>query len=181
MALPLRPQRGRPFWPTARSGLRRNRKPLADAAASGLEQAGPPVHRTGRAFKEGRCEMQYVSRYRSPLGAMLLAADDAGLTGAWFEGQKYFARGLDRAGKAGDLPVFSAAREWLDRYFSGRDPGRKNSGPATPWRRKKREGPPPFRPGQGPGRSTSAPRTKLPSGRRRPPPEAWRPEESGIG
>lgn len=67
--------------------------------------------------------MQYVSRYRSPLGAILLAADDAGLTGAWFEGQKYFARGLDRADKAGDLPVFSSAREWLDRYFSGRDPG----------------------------------------------------------
>ena len=50
--------------------------------------------------------MQYVSRYRSPLGAMLLAADDAGLTGAWFEGQKYFARGLDRAGKAGTFPFF---------------------------------------------------------------------------
>ncbi len=35
--------------------------------------------------------MQYISHYRSPLGGMLLAADEQGLTGLWFEGQKYFA------------------------------------------------------------------------------------------
>ena len=39
--------------------------------------------------------MQYVSHYSSPLGAILLAADDIGLTGLWFEGQKYFALHLD--------------------------------------------------------------------------------------
>ncbi len=30
--------------------------------------------------------MQYTSRYRSPIGDILLAADDVGLTGLWFEG-----------------------------------------------------------------------------------------------
>ena len=30
----------------------------------------------------------------SPLGNVLLAADETGLTGLWFEGQKYFAQGL---------------------------------------------------------------------------------------
>ena len=40
--------------------------------------------------------MQYISHYRSPLGDILLAADEIGLTGLWFEGQKYFARCLDK-------------------------------------------------------------------------------------
>ena len=33
--------------------------------------------------------MQYTSKYKSPLGNILLAADEKGLTGLWFEGQKY--------------------------------------------------------------------------------------------
>ena len=37
--------------------------------------------------------MQYISHYSSPLGKILLAADHSGLTGLWFEGQKYFALG----------------------------------------------------------------------------------------
>ena len=32
--------------------------------------------------------------YASPLGGILLAADDIGLTGLWFDGQKYFAGSL---------------------------------------------------------------------------------------
>ena len=40
--------------------------------------------------------MQYISHYSSPLGSILLAADGIGLTGLWFEGQKYFACCLDR-------------------------------------------------------------------------------------
>ena len=39
--------------------------------------------------------MQYISYYQSPLGKILLAADQTGITGAWFENQKYYARGLD--------------------------------------------------------------------------------------
>ena len=34
--------------------------------------------------------MIYRTYYLSPLGKMLLAADDIWLVGAWFEGQKYF-------------------------------------------------------------------------------------------
>ena len=40
--------------------------------------------------------MQYISHYRSPIGNILLAADEIGLTGLWFEGQKYFALYLDK-------------------------------------------------------------------------------------
>ena len=40
--------------------------------------------------------MQYISHYQSPMGEILLAADEIGLTGLWFEGQKYFALYLNR-------------------------------------------------------------------------------------
>ena len=33
--------------------------------------------------------MQYISHYSSPLGRILLAADKEGITGLWFENQKY--------------------------------------------------------------------------------------------
>ena len=38
--------------------------------------------------------MIYTCKYKSPLGEILLAADEIGLTGLWFEGQKYFANTL---------------------------------------------------------------------------------------
>ena len=67
--------------------------------------------------------------YESPLGKMLLAADDTALTGAWFYGQRYFACGLEGAeknagtGAPADSPVLLAARCWLDAYFAGERPG----------------------------------------------------------
>ena len=66
--------------------------------------------------------------YEFPLGKMLLAADDGGLMGAWFYGQRYFARGLEgaekneRRGVPFDSPVLLAARRWLDAYFAGERP-----------------------------------------------------------
>ena len=39
--------------------------------------------------------MQYTSYYPSPLGRLFLSVKEDGLTGAWFEGQKYFARNLN--------------------------------------------------------------------------------------
>ena len=66
--------------------------------------------------------MQYVSHYTSPLGEILLAAEDASLTGLWFEGQKYFALYLDREHEERELPVFERAKRWLDLYFSGKEP-----------------------------------------------------------
>ena len=37
--------------------------------------------------------MIYKTHYDSPLGGMLLSADEKGLTGVLFDGQKYYARG----------------------------------------------------------------------------------------
>lgn len=66
--------------------------------------------------------MPYVQHYVSPLGDILLAADDEGLTGLWFEGQKYEAANLEERTEEKDLPVFCEARRWLDLYFSGKEP-----------------------------------------------------------
>lgn len=66
--------------------------------------------------------MQYTTHYESPLGRMLLAAEEEGLTGAWFEGQKYFAAGLDGEREEKGTPVLQEAKRWLDVYFSGRKP-----------------------------------------------------------
>lgn len=66
--------------------------------------------------------MQYTSTYESPLGNILLAADEIGLTGLWFEGQKYFALCLDREHEEKELPVLKQTKKWLDIYFSGREP-----------------------------------------------------------
>ena len=65
--------------------------------------------------------MHYINRYHSPLGTILLAADDTGLTGLWFEDQKYFAQGLDKETEEKEFSVFQTARRWLDVYFSGKE------------------------------------------------------------
>lgn len=67
--------------------------------------------------------MRYTGAYRSPLGELLLACDGESLTGLWFEGAKYFGRGLDGEWKRGEGPVLAQTGRWLDLYFSGREPG----------------------------------------------------------
>ena len=67
--------------------------------------------------------MQYTTHYDSPLGGILLAADEKGLTGLWFDGEKYYARCLSPEHREGSLPVLDETKRWLDVYFSGREPG----------------------------------------------------------
>lgn len=70
--------------------------------------------------------MTYIAHQTTPLGAITLASDGTNLTGIWFDGQK-----SDRAGLSGalvgkpDLPIFNRTRQWLDVYFTGRDPSFK--------------------------------------------------------
>ena len=66
--------------------------------------------------------MQYTTTYQSPLGEILLAADEIGLTGLWFEGEKFYAEGLDPVNEEKDIPVFDDVKRWLDNYFSGQEP-----------------------------------------------------------
>ena len=53
---------------------------------------------------------------------MLLAADELGLVGAWFDGAKHFADGLGADPGERETPLLTEARRWLDLYFSGREP-----------------------------------------------------------
>lgn len=67
--------------------------------------------------------MHYTSLYKSPLGEMLLAADDAGVIGVWFTGEKYFAYCLDKENNTPqETPIIKELKRWLDIYFSGREP-----------------------------------------------------------
>lgn len=66
--------------------------------------------------------MVYTCKYQSPLGEILLAADEAGLTGLWFEGQKYFANTLPEEQIPEETPILLEAKKWLDVYFSGEKP-----------------------------------------------------------
>ena len=64
----------------------------------------------------------FIRHYDSPLGRILLAADERGLTGLWFEGQKYFARTLPTECEERETPALADAAHWLDVYFSGHEP-----------------------------------------------------------
>lgn len=76
--------------------------------------------------------MYSICHYNSPLGGITLACDEEGLTGLWFDGQKYFGDGIPKGGakkeqgaeeKEGKRsPVLEQTVKWLDLYFSGRKP-----------------------------------------------------------
>ena len=67
--------------------------------------------------------MLFLTHYASPLGPILLAADETGLTGLWFEAQKYFPSFSGVEYQEKETPVLTETVRWLDVYFSGKDPG----------------------------------------------------------
>lgn len=66
--------------------------------------------------------MNYTQLIPSPLGNILLSADEIGLTGLWFEGEKYYADALPREHIERETPVLTDTKRWLDVYFTGREP-----------------------------------------------------------
>lgn len=66
--------------------------------------------------------MQYTAAYQSSVGDVLLAADETGLTGLWFEGEKFYALSLDPEHEERETPIFAITRRWLDIYFSRHEP-----------------------------------------------------------
>lgn len=66
--------------------------------------------------------MTFVQSYASPLGGILLAADEMGLTGLWFDGEKYFADSLPAEHAEQETPILAEAKRWLDMYFAGKQP-----------------------------------------------------------
>ena len=66
--------------------------------------------------------MTFLTHYDSPLGGVLLAADESGLTGLWFEGQKYFADNLPAERAERETETLALVKRWLDIYFAGKEP-----------------------------------------------------------
>ena len=66
--------------------------------------------------------MIFIQHYDSLLGGILLAADETGLTGLWFDGQKFFARDLPVERVEQNTPALSEVKRWLDIYFTGKEP-----------------------------------------------------------
>ncbi len=67
--------------------------------------------------------MNYIHHYASPLGSITLAGDGEVLTGLWFDGQQHFPHNLTADSTEAELPVFAQTVNWLDTYFSGKEPG----------------------------------------------------------
>ncbi len=66
--------------------------------------------------------MRYTGNFESPLGGILLACDESGLTDLLFTWEKIPARLSDRESEERETPFLLQAKRWLDIYFSGREP-----------------------------------------------------------
>ena len=66
--------------------------------------------------------MTFTQHYASPIGGILLAADEIGLTGLWFDGEKYYADNLPADHVEQETPVLAQTKHWLDVYFTGKEP-----------------------------------------------------------
>jgi len=67
--------------------------------------------------------MFYRTTYPSPVGILTLACNRDGLAGLWIAGQKYHGGTIPGAmTEKDDMPVFEAAKQWLDSYFAGGKP-----------------------------------------------------------
>ncbi|SDA32433.1 methylated-DNA-[protein]-cysteine S-methyltransferase [Ruminococcus sp. YE71] len=64
----------------------------------------------------------YKYLYHSPLGNIILASNGDSLTGLWFNGQKHFPHYLTSESTEAELLVFAQTVNWLDAYFSGKEP-----------------------------------------------------------
>lgn len=63
----------------------------------------------------------YTQTFISPLGEILIAADEKGLTGLWFKDQKYFALTLKDPVEM-ETPVIQETKKWLNIYFHNKIP-----------------------------------------------------------
>ncbi len=67
--------------------------------------------------------MHYSTTYSSPIGMITIACEDDKIAGLWLEGQKYHGEVIFKhMTKKDNLPLFDAAKKWLDNYFMGKKP-----------------------------------------------------------
>ena len=67
--------------------------------------------------------MIYYTKYQSPIGTLTLSATPTSLTGLWIQNQKYYPYLTQwHQVSPADNPILTAAADWLDQYFSGKNP-----------------------------------------------------------
>ena len=67
--------------------------------------------------------MYYSTTLYSPRGVITLACDGYNLVGLWMEGQKYHGGTIsEKMIPKENIPVFTAAKKWLNRYFLSEKP-----------------------------------------------------------
>ncbi|MCL2202307.1 MAG: methylated-DNA--[protein]-cysteine S-methyltransferase [Oscillospiraceae bacterium] len=68
--------------------------------------------------------MYYKTTYKSPIGIITLASDGENLLGLWNENQKYHGASIpEEMTKEDSLEIFAKAKNWLEQYFEGKQPG----------------------------------------------------------
>lgn len=66
---------------------------------------------------------QFKATYQSPLGPIVMLADEQYLLGVWFDQQTYFGAKYDlNAASIDASPILSETTTWLDDYFAGKRP-----------------------------------------------------------
>src|SRR5258706_5702267 len=63
--------------------------------------------------------MRYYDLYESPQGQILIAANDAGIDGVYFSGQKYFPKNESAWSRDGKNALLRQAKHELGEYFAG--------------------------------------------------------------
>ncbi len=64
----------------------------------------------------------HTAYYESPLGRIILASEEDGLCGLWFEGQKYIPEKQLSLAVQEDDAVLNETKSWLNSYFAGKQP-----------------------------------------------------------
>ncbi|MDR1791612.1 MAG: methylated-DNA--[protein]-cysteine S-methyltransferase [Propionibacteriaceae bacterium] len=63
----------------------------------------------------------HKAKYQSPLGEIVITADEDAITGLWFTQQRHFPMSVATAAVA-ETPMLQRAAQWLDAYFAGENP-----------------------------------------------------------
>ncbi len=67
-------------------------------------------------------KVQKITYYNYPVGQILLASDEQGLTGLWLHSDRFYADNLAKNHQLGKNKYLDDAIRWLDIYFARKDP-----------------------------------------------------------
>ena len=69
---------------------------------------------------------KFKSYYNSPLGKIIIVADNASVCGVYFDNQKYMPENLEDYEINDNILAIKEVKNWLDEYFEGKNPSVKN-------------------------------------------------------